>query len=226
MRHLALVAPGDPNAMATEDAFLFGPKLLAAPVLEPGAVERSVYLPRGRWIDLWRSATYREGSGALRLGEPETVAGRRTVIVPAPLEELPLFARAGTVLPLLPADVDTLAPYGDGPDEPVSLHDARRRMSLLAFPRGRSTATFYAGERLISREAGRGWTLQVRSERRRRYRLQASLATLRRPFEPCALSAGGEPLAPRRWSFDADTGLLIARFAMRRGALRAVPGRC
>ena len=48
--------PGDRRAVGRDDEFLFGPDLLAAPVLEPGATERALYLPRGRWVDLWRSA--------------------------------------------------------------------------------------------------------------------------------------------------------------------------
>ena len=56
MRHLALAYPGDAAAAARDDEFLFGPDLLAAPVIEPGATERTLYLPRGRWVDLWRGA--------------------------------------------------------------------------------------------------------------------------------------------------------------------------
>jgi alpha-glucosidase (family GH31 glycosyl hydrolase) len=48
MRHLALVHPGDPRAVRQEDEFMFGPDLLAAPVLDPGARRREVYLPSGR----------------------------------------------------------------------------------------------------------------------------------------------------------------------------------
>ena len=66
----------------------------------------------------------------------ESCAGRRRATLPAPRDELPLLVRAGAVLPLLPADVDTLAPYaGAGV---VRLADRRDRMQLLAFPRGRS----------------------------------------------------------------------------------------
>ena len=48
MRHLSLAYPDDPESAGAEDAFLFGPDLLAAPVLEPGATTRAVHLPRGR----------------------------------------------------------------------------------------------------------------------------------------------------------------------------------
>jgi alpha-D-xyloside xylohydrolase len=51
MRPLFVDFPGDPDAWQAEDQFLFGPDLLIAPVLEPGASTRDVYLPAGRtWI--------------------------------------------------------------------------------------------------------------------------------------------------------------------------------
>src|SRR5262249_14859295 len=64
MRHLALVAPDDSVAVARDDEFLFGPDILAAPVLTPGATSRDVYLPAGEWIDLWRAGTWDSASGA------------------------------------------------------------------------------------------------------------------------------------------------------------------
>jgi alpha-glucosidase (family GH31 glycosyl hydrolase) len=112
MRHLLLEWPEDTQAVASDDEFLFGPDLLAAPVLEPGATSRDVYLPAGAWIDLWRAAAYDVASGGLTLGHAIPVSGGRRVSVPAPADELPLFVRAGAVLVLLPPDVDTLADYG------------------------------------------------------------------------------------------------------------------
>ena len=92
---------------------MFGPDLLAAPVLEPGARGAPLDLPRGRWVDLWRSVRFRARGGGLALGRARMLAGGRGVTLPAPLDELPLLARAGALLPLLPPDVDTLAAYGD-----------------------------------------------------------------------------------------------------------------
>jgi len=76
----------DPRAFDDTDAFLLGPGLLAAPVVEPGQRRRRVYLPRaaGGWIDFWTG---------------ERHAGSREVDVDAPLERLPLLARAGAIIP-------------------------------------------------------------------------------------------------------------------------------
>ncbi len=220
MRHALLTNPRDPRALAAGDQFSFGPDLLAAPVLGPGARSRRLYLPAGRWADLWRSASYVTRDGSLRLGRARLLAGRRNVRLQAPLDELPLLVRAGSVIPLLPAGVDTLAPYR-GPGV-VRLADRRDRMQLLAFPRGSRGATMGSrGERLVSAEGGHAWALTVRGKRARRYRLQAALSALRHPFAPSRVTLNGRPLPGSRWSYDRRSRVLRAAFRIRSGTLRA-----
>jgi alpha-glucosidase/alpha-D-xyloside xylohydrolase len=84
IRALGLQYPSDPRALACEDQYLFGPSLLVAPVVERGAKERSVYLPEGVWWDFWTNQQY---SG------PQTMS--RTV----DLEAMPIYVRAGAVIP-------------------------------------------------------------------------------------------------------------------------------
>jgi alpha-glucosidase len=223
MRALALIYAGDAAAAARDDEFMLGPDLLAAPVLGPAERTRAVQLPAGRWIDLWRSASV-AADGSLRLGAARAARGGRSIDVPAPLDQLPLFARAGTVLPLLPADVDTLTGYGRAPGL-VHLADRRSRLSLLAFPRGVSGARLGPEGALTSRERPAGWTLHVVSRTRRTYALQASLRTLAHPFRPCAVRLDGRALPRRAWSYARATGVLRARFALRSGTL-AVARRC
>jgi alpha-glucosidase (family GH31 glycosyl hydrolase) len=210
MRHLALAFPGDAEAVAREDEYLFGPDLLAAPVLEAGATERALYLPRGRWVDLWRSLDYQEESGGLAMTRARTRRGGREVTLPAPLDELPLLARAGTVLPVLPPEVDTLTDYASG--STVALSERRRRLRLLAFPRGKSSAALYEDERLTSREKRKRWRLRIKGTARRRYELSASMKTLKRRFVPCRVKLNGKPLSKRRWSYDRSARVLHARF--------------
>ncbi len=62
MRHLALVYPGDRRAAGIEDQFMFGPDLLAAPVLADGARERTPPAA-GRWIDFWSALSTRLRTG-------------------------------------------------------------------------------------------------------------------------------------------------------------------
>ncbi|MYX29321.1 glycosyl hydrolase [Streptomyces sp. SID8381] len=77
--------PEDRALRDCEDAFLLGDALLVAPVLEAGAERRGVRLPRGRWYDTATGRAY-EGPGQ--------------VVVDAPLARIPVFARAGAVIPV------------------------------------------------------------------------------------------------------------------------------
>ena len=224
MRHLSLAYPDDPRAAGREHEFLFGPDLLAAPVIEPGADRRSLYLPRGRWVDLWRAASYESKEGSLRLGRAALLDGGREVEVPAPLEELPLLVRAGAVLPLLSADVDTLADYGSRSGL-VKLADRRDRLELLAFPRGPSLTRLAGGERVRATEGSRRLDIGVAGRQSRSYRLQASVATLERPFTPCCVELDGRGLPRRSWSYDRSTRVLRTTFRTRRGRL-TVLARC
>ena len=220
MRHLALAYPADATAAGSEAEFMFGPDLLAAPVVAPGQTRRTFHLPPGDWIDLWRAARFVERDGSLSLGGASVVRGGRSVTVPAPLAELPLMARAGAILPMLAPDVDTLTSHGSAPGL-VHLADRANRMQLLAFPRGASRAAIGPGEAVRSSEPAAGWRLAVSGKRARRYALQASLATLRRPFRPCAVEANGRALPRRAWSFDRTTRVLRVRAALRSGTLLA-----
>jgi alpha-glucosidase len=87
VRPIFMAEPDNPAIRNIDDSYLLGDVLLVAPVLEPGAVRRSVYLPAGRWYDYWSN---------------ELLEGGETIAVPAPLERLPLFVRAGAVLPCWP----------------------------------------------------------------------------------------------------------------------------
>jgi hypothetical protein len=78
---------------------VLGPSLLVAPVMVQGATSRTVHLPPGRWYPL--------GSGA-------ALAGPADVTVQTPLTEIPIFAPAGALLPLLPDGVQTVLPAGPG----------------------------------------------------------------------------------------------------------------
>jgi hypothetical protein len=93
---------------------------------------------------------------------------------------------------------------------------------LMAFPRGRSSARLEDGGLLRSREGRGGWRLTIRSKRARRWRVEASLATLRLPFAPCSVTAAGGRVSS--WRFDSRTRVLHASFRARRG--RLVARRC
>jgi sulfoquinovosidase len=219
-RHLALVWPNDEQAVRRQDEMMFGPDILAAPVLTPDTDRRTLYLPPGRWIDLWRSARFEEKQGTLQLGSPHLLDGDREVTVPAPLEELPLFVRAGAMIGMLPPDVDTLAPEGGGAGL-VRMRDRARRVRILAFPRGRSTRWVAPGVRVRSLERRGMWTLRVRSRHRQRLQLEASFAMLRRPFRPCSVRVGKRRVSRKRWRYDREAKVFHADFYVRGATLYA-----
>ncbi len=195
---------------------MFGDWLLAAPVLEPGATERRLYLPPGRWIDLWRSVRYVERDGQLLMGRARVLAGGREETLPAPLDELPMLARAGALIALAPRDVDTLADDLGAPGV-VDLSDRSGLRELLAFPRGSSEAWFDGDERLVSRERRGRWTLTIRGKRTRTWGIAASLATLERPFRPCSVTAGGRRV--RKWRWLPKERVLRAMVKLRSGSV-------
>ena len=86
MRALFMDFPGDPKAANIPDEYMYGPALLVAPVSEQGATSRSVYLPAGTdWYNYWTKERYHGG---------------QNISVNAPIDTLPLFVRAGSILPL------------------------------------------------------------------------------------------------------------------------------
>jgi len=86
MRALFMDFPGDPKVADVRDEYMFGPAFLVAPVTEQGATKRMVYLPAGAdWFNYWTN---------------ERVRGGQWIQADAPIDTLPLFVRAGSILPL------------------------------------------------------------------------------------------------------------------------------
>jgi alpha-glucosidase (family GH31 glycosyl hydrolase) len=85
MRPLFLDWPDDPITWELYDQYTFGRSLLVAPVLEPGASGRRVYLPAGDWLDFWSD---------------EPVRGGQWIDVEAALDRIPVFRRAGAPWPI------------------------------------------------------------------------------------------------------------------------------
>jgi alpha-D-xyloside xylohydrolase len=85
MRMMPLSFPGDAAVADMFDEYMLGDAILVAPVLVAGATSRSVYLPRGVWIDYTDRKTRHSG--------PATISAS------APLDTLPRFVRAGSIVP-------------------------------------------------------------------------------------------------------------------------------
>ena len=97
MRAMPFAFPQDPGIWNTlvEHEYMFGPDLLIAPVYFGHTKKWQVYLPQGKWCDFWSGAALQGGSDC---------------IVDAGLDQIPVFARAGAIIPFLDGDPDTLCP--------------------------------------------------------------------------------------------------------------------
>jgi len=87
MRALWLHYPTDPKAVACGDEYLWGPSLLVAPIVDKGARIKEIYLPSDTWFDFWT-------------GQP--IEGGRVISREVDLETMPLYVRAGSILPVGP----------------------------------------------------------------------------------------------------------------------------
>ncbi len=88
MRALPMDFRADAKVFDIDDEYMFGPAFLVNPVTQPGTESRSVYLPAStKWINFWTGGT---------------VDGGARTEVAAPREQIPLFVRAGSIVPLGP----------------------------------------------------------------------------------------------------------------------------
>ncbi len=101
MRAMVLEFQDDPNTYSIEDQYMFGDALLVAPVCTP-ANKRTVYLPKGTWFDYWTALEHE---------------GPITLQVQPPLEELPLYIKGDSIIPMSP----DMSYVGEKPFNPITL---------------------------------------------------------------------------------------------------------
>lgn len=112
-----------------DDVYLFGDDLLVAPVIEPGATSREVSLPTGTWIDFWTGEAHDGGAH---------------ITVSAPIDTLPLFVRAGGIVPMLRPTIDAIAETA-APDQVDSLATNAGVLYVRIAPGSKSDFTVYDG---------------------------------------------------------------------------------
>jgi alpha-D-xyloside xylohydrolase len=148
MRPLIMDFRTDTLVVDIGDQFMFGPAFLVNPVTEAGTASRRVYLPEAKWYDFW--------SG-------ERLAGPKTIDAPAPPDRMPLYVRAGSIIPFgpemewstqKPEDPIELRIYrgADGQftlyeDENDNYNYEKGAYSTISFSWNDSTQTLTIGER-------------------------------------------------------------------------------
>jgi alpha-D-xyloside xylohydrolase len=118
MRPLVMDFREDLRAQNIGDQFLFGPSLLVNPVTEPRATTRHLYLPPAKWYDFWTGAA---------------IQGGHTLDAPSPIDRMPLYVRAGSILPL-------------GPDMQHAAEKTADPIELRVYPGSNGTFTLYEDE--------------------------------------------------------------------------------
>ena len=143
-RALVMDYPDDPQTWPIDNQFLVGEALLVAPAFV-GEPSRAVYLPEGEWFDYWTGKRY---------------SGKQRLQVQPPLDQIPIFVKAGSLLPLAEPTLHTDDPaswrlrvqvYGDKP-APVTLYEddggwspALAEVALAWDPEGRSGSVKRSG---------------------------------------------------------------------------------
>ncbi len=189
-------APG--SAPDADDAFLCGDALLIAPICAPGATTRNVPLPPGTWYDFW---TNRAHNGA--------------VAAYAPLETLPLFVRAGTVLPM--------GEFGPSVEQRLQKF---LRLGVYPLPApGEAVSELYE-------DAGEGFDYQRGDYRLNRFILQQTEGRIvivwekagayEPPYEHIELTLNGLKRAPQSVTADGIPYTILMSDPMRRSAVLAV----
>ena len=103
MRGLAMDFRQDSRVFDIADQFMFGPSLMVNPVTAPKATYRNVYLPTGSdWYNFWTGKKY---------------SGGQTIPVPTPIDQIPLFVKAGSIIPMGPV----IQYAAEKPDAPIEL---------------------------------------------------------------------------------------------------------
>ena len=195
--------PSDDALIDCDDAFLCGDALLIAPVGEPGATSRPVTLPPGTWYNFWTN-------------ERLTRAIAQSVDTFAPLETIPLFVRAGTVLPM-------------GEHGPSVEQRVQKFLRLSVYPladAGESTSELYEDDG-ISFDYRQGdyrlnrFTLHQTNEK-------LTLTWTREgnytpPYEHIELTLNGLTRAPRAVTADGESYAVLVTDPVRRTAVLGVP---
>ena len=102
MRPLVMDFRGDARAQDIGDQFMYGPAFLVNPVTEPAATTRPVYLPKAQWYDFWTGVA---------------IDGGRMINAITPLDRLPVYVRAGSIVPLGPDQQWST----EKPEDPIEL---------------------------------------------------------------------------------------------------------
>ncbi|MFB6719947.1 NPCBM/NEW2 domain-containing protein [Kribbella sp. NPDC056345] len=191
-RSLVLEYPNDPKTWddTTKYEFLAGKEFLVAPMWGADEVKSGIYLPEGRWVDYWSGRVYQG---------PTTVNGYH-----AALDTLPLFVKAGAVVPMWKPGINAAAEQGFGD-----------RLTVDIYPQGKSSFKLFEDDRVTRSRNSAQQTFAVDAPQDGRGDVTVQIGTLNgsyagkpasRPYE-LTVHTGSAPNAvlidgrPSKWSY-------------------------
>jgi alpha-D-xyloside xylohydrolase len=207
MRPLVLMHQDDPRTFPVQHTYYFGADLLVAPVIEPKATERQVYLPEGDWLDFWTNERH-TGKQEVTWRNPNQPA--------QPRSKIPVFVRRGAIVPLiLGEDVQTLCDANYVNNAAVRTWDGG--LEIRIYPAGTSRFTIYDGTDIQSDETAGSTMVTITSQTARPVLLRI-LAP-----RPAAVQRDGTALpeiaaqsafdaASTGWRFDAAVEFVLVKF--------------
>ncbi|HVW13557.1 MAG TPA: TIM-barrel domain-containing protein [Mucilaginibacter sp.] len=118
MRSLAFDFRSDPNIQSIPDEYMFGPAFLVNPVTEQGATTRKIYFPKATWYNFWTG---------------EKFPGGETYDIHTPIETMPLYVRAGSIIPM-------------GPEVEYATEKTNKLTEVRVYPGANGSFTVYEDE--------------------------------------------------------------------------------
>ena len=115
VRALVLEYQDDPNTYSAYGEYLLGKELLIAPLWSDTVFSRSIYLPKGKWLDFWDGTTYQGG---------------RTITYSAAIDKVPILVKAGAIIPM-------------GPDNQRFVDEKTGPLTIRVYPNGNSSFSLY-----------------------------------------------------------------------------------
>lgn len=133
MRHHLLEFPDDQFAHEVGYDFMFGDSILVSAVVHRGEVKKQVYLPKGfEWYDLMSNLIYDVKDGRFRVKHSSVLRGGSNVTVDSPTwDHIPLFVKAGTIIPAIDPSVFTLTNAKE--ENVISLNKREHLLHLWIF---------------------------------------------------------------------------------------------
>jgi alpha-D-xyloside xylohydrolase len=215
LRPLVMMHQDDPQTFPVQHVYYFGANLLVAPVIEPLATQRQVYLPEGDWFDFWTNEKH-TGKQLITWKNPAQPV--------EPASKIPVFVKSGAILPLILGEqVQTLcdANYVNNP----AVKTWEGGLEIRVFPAGASQFDIFDGTVIQSNQASGSTTITIDSPTAR----PVLLRILAPP--PASVQLAGTVLqriaaqkdfdaASAGWFVDAPAGFILVKFALPTGTTK------